>query len=587
MSANDHRIEAYWLLFNGMCKRAWGESLDFCDPGDLLDQLRPAFGEALGAIDDRSEAVGTLLALHEKLGPSGSEAISILFHASVWTGSMSALTDACEKAVEQAGVAVVDLLLAGLADDTEEERAAQLVFDTCRFAVHGLGQSSKRLGVLHASYEGARRMTDDASVADALRDGRAIAPQQEAAPAVETLLDYYREAVLEMAGDPWPFLEVLAERLRVMTTPPVANDETTFELIKRGFREGMAAEGAEGLWEYYEHRLDWLGETEHVEALLEAYERTIHAVTDLKWLADRVFEVCDDIAGAGDDHSFWLPDRLQLSRACVNVIETVAGRAAAHTAVSEAFQLAICYAGDPWAVLSEAFRDVMTRADDEAKWRIEALMVRASQGATREVFSRVASSAQSVIEDRKRIVDLLLKAGETERAFWAFWRVQNSTERDRPRTVEWLLEALSECETNRDQVSQADDPPEMPLFRAFSLAATALSDPSTGVNLVATIHMATHGTARGIGIERALPHFLQAMEALEDPASEAEIMYDAYIAAITDGNDPASAVGALLEAARETIAETDDPAGAIKMLLSGLSVQPSGWPPPTPMWMTP
>ena len=77
------------------------------------------------------------------------------------------------------------------------------------------------------------------------------------------------------------------------------------------------------------------------------------------------------------------------------------------------------------------------------------------------------------------------------------------------------------------------------------------------------------------------------MEALEDPASEAEIMCDAYIAAITDGNDPAFAVGALLKAAREAIAETDDPAGTIKMLLSGLSVQPSGWPPPTPAWMTP
>ena len=136
-------------------------------------------------------------------------------------------------------------------------------------------------------------------------------------------------------------------------------------------------------------------------------------------------------------------------------------------------------------------------------------------------------------------------------------------------------------------MSQADDPPEMPLFRAFSLAASALSDPSTAVNLVATIHMATHGTACGIDIEHALLHFVQVIEALEDPAGETEVMYDAYISAITDGNDPSFAAGALLKAARETIADTDDPAEALKMLLSGLSVQPSGWPPPTPAWMTP
>ena len=129
MSETYHGIKAYQFLFDAMCKRAWGESLDFCDPGDLLDQLRPAFGEAIGAIDDRSEAVGTLLELHEKLGSSGPEAISTLFHASVWTGSTSALADACEKAAEQAGVAVVELLLAGLADAADEEGAAELVFD--------------------------------------------------------------------------------------------------------------------------------------------------------------------------------------------------------------------------------------------------------------------------------------------------------------------------------------------------------------------------------------------------------------------------------------------------------------------------
>ncbi len=585
MSETYHGIKAYQFLFDAMCKRAWGESLDFCDPGDLLDQLRPAFGEAIGAIDDRSEAVGTLLELHEKLGSSGPEAISTLFHASVWTGSTSALADACEKAAEQAGVAVVELLLAGLADAADEEGAAELVFDTCRLAVHGVAAFDQRLGVLQTSYEGALSMTDHAAAADALREGRAIAAQQQEAPAVETLLDYYRDAAFEIAGDPWSFLEVLAESLRAIT-PPMADDETTIELIKRGLREGMS-DGAEGLWEYYEHRLDWLGETEHVETLLEAYERTIHAITDLKWVTERVFEVCDDIAWAKDDHSFWLPDREQLSRACMDVIETVAGLGVARNAISEAFEVAICDTGDPWGVLSKAFRDVVTRADDEVKWRIADSMIRASQKATREVFSKVVSSAESVIEDREWIVDLLLKAGERERAFWAFQQVRKVTEGDRQQAVEWLLETLQERETNRDPVSSADGPSEMPLFRAFSLAASALGDSTTTANLLATIHMASHETDHDIGIEHALPRFVQVIGTLEDPASEAAVMYGAYIEAITDGHDPSSAVEVLLEAVKETIAKTDDPAGAIKMLLTGLSVRPSGWPPPRPAWLTP
>ena len=499
---------------------------------------------------------------------------------------MSALINACEKAVEQAGVAVVDLLLVGLADDTAEEGAAELVFDTCRFAVHGLATCDQKIRVLKASYEKAYRVADDTTVADALNEGRTIAAQQQGAQAVETLLDYYRASALEMAGDSWALLEVLAENLAVIT-PPMANDETAFALIKRSLRDGMAEDGVEGLWDYYNDRLGWLGETEHVETLLKAYERTIYAVTDLKWLADRIFEVCDDIAYAGDDHSFWLPDRQQLSRACMNVIEAVSGRAVAHSAISRAFEVAIGDTSTPWDVLSKAFRDVMTRADDEAKRRIAAATIRAAQKATREVFSKIASSTQSVVEDRERLIELLLKAGETERAFWAFQRVQESPKEDRQRAVEWLLEELSERENNRGRVSSGDDPPEMSLFRAFGLAATALSDPSTTVNLVATIHMATHGAEHDIDIEHALSHFQQVIAALDDTANEAGVMYGAYIAAIADGNDPSLAVETLLEATKEAIARTDDPIGALKMLLSGLAVQPSGWPPPTPAWLVP
>ena len=570
MSETYHGIKAYQFLLDATYKRAWGETWghpsDLLDhlPGDLLDALRPAFGEAIGAMDDRSEAVGILLELLEKLGSSGPEAISTLFHA-----SPSALAGACEKAVEEAGVAVVDLLLRELTDEEDEYVAAELVFDTCRWAVHGLAAFDQKLGVLQTSYHGARRITADATIADALRDGQAIAAQQREALAVETLLDYYRETVFEMAGEPWPFIEVLAESLRAVT-PPMSNDETTFELIKRGFQEGMADEGAEGLWEYYEYHLDWLQGTEHVETLLEAYKRTIHGVTDLKWVIDRVFEVCDDIAWARDDHSHWLPDRERLSRACMDVIQAVAGLGAARNAISVVFEDAIPEGGDPWDLLSMAFQDMMTRADDESRWRIADAMIRAAQETTKEVYSKVVSSAQSVIEDQEHFVDVLLKAAERESAFWAFQRIWKVTEGDWQQAVEQLLETLQERETNRNRVSSADGPAEIPLFRAFGLVELALGNSTATANLLATIHMATHGTNPGIDIEHALSRFMQAISALQDPASEAEVMYNAYIEAIADGYDPSYGVTTLLEAVKETITKTDDPTGAIEIFLTNL-----------------
>ena len=53
-------------------------------------------------------------------------------------------------------------------------------------------------------------------------------------------------------------------------------------------------------------------------------------------------------------------------------------------------------------------------------------------------------------------------------------------------------------------------------------------------------------------------------------------MYNAFIAAIEDGNDPTPAVGALLDATSEAIAKTDDPAGAGRGVAQR-SVRPAGW----------
>ena len=110
-----------------MFKSAWGESWDVCNPGDLLQYLIPAVGEALQAIDDPTEAAEILLGVHDERGPEGPEAISMLLHAFLSGVSTSALNDACARAVEQRGGAVVELLADAFADELDEPEVAKLI----------------------------------------------------------------------------------------------------------------------------------------------------------------------------------------------------------------------------------------------------------------------------------------------------------------------------------------------------------------------------------------------------------------------------------------------------------------------------
>jgi len=274
-----------------------------------------------------------------------------------------------------------------------------------------------------------------------------------------------------------------------------------------------------------------------------------------------------------------------VSRACMDVIEAARGPAAAREVIADAVDHAIHACDDPWGLLSNAFRDVVKRASDDAQWQMADVLVTTSQEAMKKVLSGARASADEVIQDPQRIVDLLLEASEGERAFFAFRHAQEATEEYRQRAVEWLVETLSVRQPRGDRPSSADEALGTRLFRAFEMASRALSDPTTAANLLLTVHMATERMIHDIDIEHALFAFAQIVTTLDDPTAETEVMYDAYVAAIADGNDPDFAVETLLEAAKEAIAESDEPVTVIEVFLSGLSVQPSGWPPPTPAWL--
>ena len=263
-----------------MFKSAWGESWDVCDPGDLLQYLIPAVGEALQAIDDPNEAAEILLGVHDEQGPEGPEAISMLLHASMSGVPTSALHDACATAVECGGDAVVELLVDAFADRFEEPEVAKLI----------------------ANMEAIRGPT--------------------------------------------------------RTDPPGS------EILMHALGDVVSTEGIRFLWEHYEEHLGWDGGLDQAELLLRMYEEAVCAVTDPRWLADRVLEVCEFIASADDDTSAWLPDRERVSDACKDTIDASGGPVATRDAMREPFWLAVKNAGDPRGAMAETFRSVTDRIED-------------------------------------------------------------------------------------------------------------------------------------------------------------------------------------------------------------------------------
>ena len=188
-------------------------------------------------------------------------------------------------------------------------------------------------------------------------------------------------------------------------------------------------------------------------------------------------------------------------------------------------ELAVHGTGDPWGVLAKAFQEIERRASDDARKWIADVVVRASQKAMSDLLSSALKSLHEAIKGREGIVDLLHQAADGERAFWIFRKVQSASGSDRQRAVAWLLEALSEREPDDDPGSSAGEPLDPSLFRAFMVAATALNEPTTAANLLATAHMAIQ--RREFPIDLGTLHcrvLAEALTALGDPA-RATVMY--------------------------------------------------------------
>ena len=125
------------------------------------------------------------------------------------------------------------------------------------------------------------------------------------------------------------------------------------------------------------------------------------------------------------------------------------------------------------------------------------------------------------------------------------------------------------------------------LFRAFEEAALALSSSAIASNLLANVFKETESAAYVNDFEQLLAIFPQVLSSLDDPEVEADVIFEACIDAILDGNDPGDAVEALVRTTRDAIANAEDPEAAIEVFLGGLSEDPAGWPPPTPAWLMP
>ena len=551
---------AHALLLNASCKRAWGESVEVCDPGSLVEELRPTITEAIGVASNREVVASTLLDLYRRHAGSRSDSVSMIFRACMSTGSNS-LHVACEKAVQEAGPAVVEVLREALGDETDEDAVVEFLFDACQSAVNAIRDPANRLDALRNAYRRARNVTDDPHVLEALADGLRVADRHGDHRASEILFDYYRdEAALGMSSDPWPLLEELITSLQT-DHAGVFSDEEASDILMRTLRDAIADEGAPSLWEGYQHLLDEMDEfggLENAEALLEAHARLVRAGADTQWLVDKVCEVCVDIAHSRDDVSYLLPDRLQVSNACLATMRTVMTPANVRDEFLRAFRLAVPRSGDPWGVLSEAYRKILTKADSRVEPLIADILIRASCEAVEDALSAAWNSARRVGEDRERIVDLVLKLDAT--------RSESDAHSGSDQSPSGRLEAL---------------------LRVLEVSAAALSFPTTAADLMAIVVRETRGTSYGEGIDHMMSTFETALSALRNPEAETDLMYGAYVDAILDDNDPGSAVQTLVDGAREAIAKGEDPDGAIEVLLDGLSEEPAGWPPPTPAWMIP
>ena len=422
-----------------------------------------------------------------------------------------------------------------------------------------------------------------AALSHASRPGRAActrAVEQGGAAVVELLVEEFAD---DAENEP---VAGLIAGMKVVREPDDP-DRPAPKVLMRALGEVVSAEGVRFLWEYYEEYLGWDGGLDEAAVLVKMYERAVCAVTDVKWLADQVLEACESVASADNDISAWLPDREQLSKACVDAIKAAGEPITTRDAMQRPFWLAIKDADEPRDVMADTFQNVTNRVDDHADWRIAEVVVRAYQRTMRDTFSAILTSVQEAVEDRERAAELVLEVAEVQRAFddFLFPQPESSGEEDRQRAAASLTEALAERVASDPPCE--DEPLEPPLLRASGLAAGILYGSTTRAHIMALIHRATGHVRSGVQMEHALRGLVEAIAVLEDPAAEVEVMYAAYISTLRDRHSPSSAVTALLKATKHAIEHAEDQAGVVKTLLNGLSVTPTGWPPPRPVWLMP
>ena len=551
--------KAQGLLFNAACKRAWGESVEVFDPASLVEELRPAITDAIGAAGDREAVASTLLDLYRRYAGSGSATVGMIFRANSLTGS-NTLHIASEKAIQEAGPAVVEVLREALGDESDEDAAVEFLFDACQSALERIRDPADRLSALRSAFRRARSVTDDPDVRQALADGLSAANRHGEHRAPGILFEYYRdEATLEMSSDPWPLLEELIASLQTGDAG-VGSEERASDILMRTLREEIADEGAPSLWEGYQYLLDEMGEfegLENAEALLEAHPRLIHAGADTQWLVDKVCEVCVDIAHAQDDSSYLLPDRLQVSNACVATMRTVLSAANVRDELLRAYHFAVPASCDPWGALSDAYRKILTKADSRAEPLIAGILIRATSEAVEKALSAAWNSTRRFRGDPERIMDLVLNATRSD----------------------------GNVDLGGDQsASERIDS----LLRALEVSAGALDRPDAAADLMALVVRVTRAKSHGDSIEHMMSFLDEALSSLGDPEAESYLLYGVYVDAILDDDMGAGeAVEALLNGAQEAIAMADDPDATFDVFLDGLSVEPAGWPPPTPAWMIP
>ena len=256
---------------------------------------------------------------------------------------------------------------------------------------------------------------------------------------------------------------------------------------------------------------------------------------------------------------------------------------AVRDALLDAFRIAVQRCDDPREVLSKAFADVMNRADGNASHRVSYALVQASQDAVRTQLASVLPAATRAVEDRRWVVGILLNAAKWERAFRALRWVQDASVGDRKRALDFLLEVISETQADDDPPLSDEELPDTQLFRAFLFSATALGDPGDAATLLAAIHFQTSARDSAAGIDHMLSTFVRILPALDDSKTETDLLYDIYTDLID--YDTADAVESLVHAAGSAIAGAADLEAAFRVLLDGLTVQPAGWPPPTPSWL--